>query len=284
MQFLPQPDSTWLRTLQSLLHYYLPPIEKSPQTVGGCLGATVLGLVLAFRSAMIAQWLVALVGAGVGALAGYRVAELIQTPGPISAAVGGLLAGVLAYRTHRWWLAGGSVVALVGAAFVYQLAANGDLARLVPDANGAAGTAQSAPRVRLATPAEQLNNLYPRQREQIAKLWSQVVNQMKAWSARGWVVPVVGLIAGVILAWWALRVIAVVWIALVGALLAVGGGTGLVLLLSPETQKEVVRRPDFVLAVAAGIWILGLVWQAKAARFGRTVGKAKPAAKANSQA
>ncbi|MCK6455150.1 MAG: hypothetical protein L6Q92_01270 [Phycisphaerae bacterium] len=270
-------DASWLTTLQALLHYYLPPVQQSPTSVTACTVAAMVGIIIAFRSARLAASLVCLAGVGLGALGGFRLAEWIQTPGPISAAAVGAVGGIFAYRTHRIWLGAGSIIVLVTAALIYQLGQNGDWAALLPESAGAIRANGGG--VTLVEPAEQMKNLYPKTSEQVRRLVDTVAAELRGWGVRGWLVPAVGLLFGVVLAIWALQLVAVAWLALLGSILAVVGIAGLLAMASPTMQPELIKRPELLVAAVGGLWVFGLVWQAKLARFGDAAAEDSPSAR-----
>lgn len=275
MQFPSANSQEWMKTLQEFLHYYLPALKPSLAAVGGCLVAMAVGLVVAFRSAKVARGLVCLIGLGIGAGAGYQIALMANGPAPISAAIGGIVLGAVAWRTYKFWLAIGSVVAIVGAAMAFQLVSRGDLSTVMRDLNAVQRQPGSQIVGRLPTASEQLDNLSGQSRQQLEKAWASLSAQFKSWGLSGWIWPALALVAGIILALWALQVIAVMWLGLVGAGLAVGGALGLAMMQFPQVQQEVIHRPDYLLGAVAVVWVFGLVWQAKSGRLG-----GKPAAKA----
>jgi len=274
MQFSAPTNQDWVKTLQELLHYYLPVMRPSVASVGACLAAVAVGLVVAFRSAKVARGLVCLAGMAIGAGAGYQIALMAGGPAPVSAAIGGVVLGAIAWRTYKLWLAIGSVLAIVGAAMAFQLVSRGDLSTVLRELNE--GTHQPGTQIvgRLPTASEQLDNLSGQSRQQLEKAWTSLAGQFKSWGLSGWVWPALALVAGIILALWALQVMAVMWLGLVGAGLAVSGALGLVLMQFPQAQQEIIRRPDYLLGAVAVVWVFGLVWQAKSGRLG-----GKPAAK-----
>jgi hypothetical protein len=271
---MPASDDTvnsLLQTLQALLHYYAPPIEQTATNAGVCLTAAVGGIVLAFYSARIARGLMTLVGFAIGGAIGYQAAQFFEAPAAVITTIAGVVLAFFAYRTYRLWLGLASIGLIVTAALAYQLAATGDLARYLPEDLRAVGMAAqsrdpSAPpqQVRLATPEEQRNNLHPTYEARLAELRKTLVEQVGEWGLTGWIVPVIGLIVGILLMIWAIQLFGVIWLALVGAGMAVSGGIGLILMALPDVRADVMRRPDLIAGSIAGIWVLGLICQAKA--------------------
>ncbi len=266
----------WFSTLRELIHYYLPPIPPSPETMLGALLALLVGLALAFRGAKLAQLLVTTVGLAAGAGVGYALAQRAGTPAAISAAVGAVLVGYLAHRSHRWWLGVGTVLTLILLSFGWQLFRQADLADWL---NGAATGERSAAAITLPSPDEQLQNLYPEYRDRVARLGRKIGDTVRGWGPSGWLIPAAGLVLGVVLALRALRIVAVVWVGMLGASLAVCGAAGLLAALSPALQERMSQRPDVLVWSAAGTCVLGLVYQIRDARFGgpRRTADAKPA-------
>ncbi len=281
MQFPATNSQDWIKTFQELLHYYLPVMKPSVAAVGACLAAVAVGMVVAFRSAKVARGLVCLLGLAIGAGAGYQIALMAGGPAPVSAAIGGVVLGAIAWRTYKFWLAIGSVVAIVGAAMAFQLVSRGDLSTVLREVNEGRNPAGTQIVGRLPTASEQLNNLSGESRQKLEKAWGSLTEQFKTWGLSGWIWPALALVAGIILALWALQVMAVMWLGLVGAGLAVGGALGLAMMQFPQAQQDVIRRPDYLLGAVAVVWVFGLVWQAKSGRLGgKPAVKAAPAAAA----
>ncbi len=266
----PAPTSQELvETLQSLIRYYAPNLQPSVATVAGGFGAVAVGLLIAFRSGQLARGLVCLVGLAVGAAAGHRIALSFGGPGPISAGIGAIMIGALAWKTYRIWLAVGSVAAITLSATAYQVAAKGDL----PATLRGLQPGTSIPVPKLVTPAEQQQNLNQDPKELANKLWEKTSETMRGWGLQGWLWPALALVAGVILAVWALSVIAVMWLGLLGSVIAVCGALALIMMQSPQLQAEIVQRPQFVLGAIGVIWLFGLMWQAKSSRMAKPGGK-----------
>lgn len=258
-------DPTWLKTFQELLKYYLPPFDQnSPALNVGSLVAIVTGVFLTFRCARYERGVVCVFALFAGSWAGYRVSLLANTPGPISAALGAVVLAAIAYRTYRWWLAAGSVLVLFSIATLFQLG-RGDLQRYLP----AAGENRSAPTnsVQLSSPGEQERNLYPAAQDQLAKIKERVWAELSNLGPRGWLLPALAAIVGGFLAFWALKTFAVIWIGLVGAAMAVIGLSTFVGAHWPVVRDNFINQPQIVAYSVMGLWLLGLVLQAKEARF-----------------
>ena len=206
-------------------------------------------------------------GVFVGAWFGYWVSGLLGTSAPIPAALGVVVVTAIAYRTYRWWLACGSVLVLFGAAVVFQLG-RGDLQRYLPDLNdknrpligdGISGLPKTA--------AEMARNRNPEWSEQVAKLKEPVLTELKALGPVGWLAPVAAALLGGLLAYWALRGFAVVWVGFLGALIAVMGALTFVCSHWPDTQTWIIAQPQFAAGSVVALWLLGLILQAKEARI-----------------
>jgi hypothetical protein len=261
----PVDPQAWIQTFQALLHHYLPPLENTPTANAVALTALVAGLFLVVRAAKYERGIVATAALFVGAWIGYRVALLVDTPQPISAAIGAVALAAVAYHSYRWWLAAGSVVVLFFLAIIFQLG-RGDLQRYLPTPEETRLAAQDAPVV-LVSQAEQLKNLHPDRADQLAKIGERIKAELNSIGPTGWIVPFAAAIIGGFLAWWALRLFAVLWLGFLGAVIAVLGACGFAVAHWPRFHADLVARPDIAAWTVVGIWVLGLIWQAKEARF-----------------
>ncbi len=272
----PIEPQDWVRTFQQLLHYYLPPLVASPAVSLASLGCLAAGLFLAFRSMKADRFVVASFGFLVGAWAGYQVSCLIGTPGPISAAIGAVLITALAYRTYRWWLAAGSVMVLFALATIFQLG-RGDLRRYLPTPDQVNSSIKGDIIDGLVSPERQLSNLHPQWQEQVRKMREKLVVELKNLGPFGWLLPVVAAIGGGLLAFWALRLFSVVWLGFLGAVLATGGASAFICAHWPDLRPTLFAKPQGLAGVTIGLWLLGLILQAKEARLPKK--KPGPAAK-----
>jgi hypothetical protein len=266
MTMTPVGQETWTQTLQLLLHYYLPPLENSPAVNLISLACVAVGLFLTFHSLKSERSVVCTFATVVGAWIGYRLSLLVGTPGPISAAVGAVVLAALAYRTHRWWLAAGSVIVLFALATVFQLG-RGDLRRYLPTPDQAGPPIKGDMISELVSRNQQLGNLYPQWDEQIGKMKEKVGAELKQLGPIGWLLPVVAAILGGLLAFWALRAFAVVWLGFLGASIAVAGVCAFIFAHWPDCRASVAARPQVPAGSAIGLWLLGLILQAKEARL-----------------
>ncbi len=271
MQELPalQPETeAWLDALRDLLHHYLPPLEPSPPVVVGALALVAVGLVLVFRGGRFERVLVCAFAFAVGGWIGQQLAAFFELPGPISVAIAGLLLTVVAYKTYRAWLAAGSVVFLFSIALMFELG-QGDLTRYLPTLDQPDRPLIADKISALPSKDEQMKNLYHEWREQIAEMGRKLLDEMKQLGLAGWIVPLAAAVAGGLLAFWALRAFAVVWLGFIGAVLFVLGALGLVCAIRPNVRETLFAHPQYIAAAAIGLWLVGLILQAKAARFPR---------------
>lgn len=263
----------WLQTLQELLHYYVPPLEASAPLVAGCLAAIFAGLFLVFRSAKSERMVVCCFAFLLGGWIGWKASELIGLPGPITMAVVGVILTIISYRTYRIWLAGGSVVVLFLAAVVFQLG-RGDLSRYLPTLDQSNERIQGGMITELPEPDEQLRRLHEQASVQYEKFKEKVSAELKALGPVGWIIPLVAAIIGAALAFWALRIFSVVWMGLFGAMLAVLAGEALLCAQWPELREKLFREPLLSIGVIVGLWLVGLILQAKEARLPKRTVKA----------
>lgn len=266
---------SWLTTLQDLLHYYVPPLEPSAPFVVGCLAAIAAGLFLVFRSARSERMVVCCFAFLLGGWIGWKASELIGTPGPISMAVVGVILTVISYRTYRIWLAGGSVVVLFLAAVVFQLG-RGDLTRYLPTLDQANERIKGGMITGLPGPDEQMRSLHEQAAVQYEKFKEKVSIELKALGPVGWIIPFAAALIGAALAFWALRVFSVVWMGLFGALMAVFGAEALLCAQWPDLRPRLFREPFVSMGIIAGLWLVGLVLQAKEARLPKRNIKSAP--------
>lgn len=271
----PAEPLSWMQTLQLLLHYYLPPLENSPTVNLTGVACVVGGLFLVFHSLKSDRFVISALGSIVGAWAGYRISLLVGTPGPVTAAVGAVLMTALAYRTYRWWLAAGSVLVLFSLATVFQLG-RGDLRRYLPTSDQVMPPIKDDMITGLVSPQRQLDNLHPQWQEQVRKMNEKVVAELKGLGPIGWLLPLVAAILGGLLAFWALRTFAVIWLGFLGASISVLGFSMFICAHWPDARPFLLARPQTLGGTAIGLWLLGLIYQAKEARLP----KKKPGASA----
>lgn len=272
----PQLDQeTWLGTFQELLRYYLPPLESSPLVNVGSLAAVALGFFLVFRSWKFERFVVASFGLVIGAWLGYWLSLIVGTPKPVTAAVVAVGMTVVAYRTYRWWLACGSVVILFCLAIVFQLG-RGDLQRYLPDLAEGLPTIQGDMIEQLPSAEEMASNMYPKWSDQLAKMKDPLLRELKALGPVGWLFPVAAAIVGGLLAYWALRAFSVIWLGFAGAVVFLLGAATFLSTHWPNVRTWLIAEPQYPAGFAIGLWLLGLILQAKEARIPKKQ-SAKPA-------
>ncbi len=259
-------QADWFETFQELLRHYLGPFSNTPSVNVCGAGAMAVGLFLAFRCWKYERAVVSVTGFVFGAWLGYSLSLLVRTPAPITAAVVGVGLTLLAYRTYRWWLAAGSVVVLFALAVVFQLG-RGDLQRYLPPPGDPARLdgewIERLPR----DVTEQMSNLAPTWSQRLSRLKEPVARELKDLGPVGWLLPVAAALLGGLLAYWALRGFAVVWIGYLGSLFAVAGATVLLCAHWPPVQSTLISRPQYLAGGQLVLWLLGLIWQAREARI-----------------
>ncbi|HVP10066.1 MAG TPA: hypothetical protein VMV94_02645, partial [Phycisphaerae bacterium] len=184
----------------------------------------------------------------------------------ISAAVGAVLLTAAAYRTYKWWLAAGSVLVLFTLATIFQLG-RGDLRRYLPTPDQAGPPIKGDMIGGLVSKNQQISNLYPQWDDQIRNMGEKLTTELKQLGPIRWLLPVVAAILGGLLAFWALRVFAVIWLGFLGAFITVIGGCAFLCAHWPDWRTDLFARPQIPAATAMGLWLLGLILQAKEARL-----------------
>jgi hypothetical protein len=257
---------TWLQTFQELLRYYLPPPTPSPLVKVGGLTAVAVGVFLVCRSWKFERFVVCCFGLLVGAWLGYWVSLLLGTAAPIPAAVGGVVMTVVSYQTYRWWLAFGSVTILFTVAMVFQLG-QGDLQRYLPHPYEDGRMIGTDTIEQLPSRVEQIRNLHPSWADQLAKMKAPVTEELKALGPIGWLLPVAAAILGGLLAYWALRAFAVIWLGLLGSVMVSLGAATFLCAHWPNVRTWLISEPQYPVGFTIGLWLLGLILQAKEARI-----------------
>jgi hypothetical protein len=278
----PSDHQTWIETFRQLLQYYVPPLEPTPGLVFGSLAVALAGLFLAFRSAKFERLVVCIFALLLGGWIGWRLSIIVGTPGPISMAVVGVALTALAYRTYKFWLASGSVIVVFCLAMTLQLG-RGDLKRYIPTIEQRDRQIREGLIQRLPSTEEQLRQLHPQVTDQIAKIKERIAIEMQSLGPMGWLVPIAGAIIGGLLAYWTLRVFVVVWLGLVGSLMTVLGGTTFLCAQWPSLRTSILSEPRVPAGIVLGLWLLGLILQAKDARLPARKEKPAPAGKPATQ-
>lgn len=281
---MPTAESTnWRETVQQLLHHYVPPFEPSAALIAACAVLFIAGLYLVFRGAKSERHFVGCFAFLVGGFLGWKLSDWIGTPGPISMAVVGVILTVIAYRTSRLWLAGGSVLFLFLAALALQLG-RGDLTRYLPSSDSGTGPVDGVMIPALSSAEDQYRRLHDQASVQLEQLLEKIGAEMKNLGPLGWMIPLAGAIIGGILAYRALRIFTVIWMALIGAGLAVLSALTFSCAEWPDLRKPIFAEPRLVLGAIVALWLAGLIWQAKEARLPkRTEKPAEAAAKPTAQ-
>ncbi len=262
----------WVETLQELLRHYLPPLQSSPAVNAGSLIALIAGLCLVFRGWKSERMVVSIFALILGAWLGHQVSRLAGTPGPISAALGAIILTLLAYRTYKAWLAVGSVLVLFTFAVFFQLG-RGDLQRYLPTFDAASARIQEDGLSRLPSLKEQAAEFDPDWRNLAGQIKEKVVEQLKNLGPAGWLLPVAAAILGGLLAFWALRAFSVIWLGFVGAIIAVLGVATFLCAHWPSLRTAQIAHPQIPAATAIGLWLLGLIYQAKQVRLPKNKGR-----------
>ncbi|MCG8406652.1 MAG: hypothetical protein MI923_15765 [Phycisphaerales bacterium] len=256
-------QEAWLETFRQLLHHHLEPLQSTPAVNVGSLVAVAVGLFLVFRGGKFERFLVCAFALVLGGWLGHYLSVLIDVPGPITIAISGIVFSVVAYKSYRAWLAAGSVIVLFGLAVIFQLG-RGDLERYLPTASNQKVVDD---KVTLPSKEVQLKNLYPEWKEQMSNVGEKAMAQLREFKISGWLIPVAAAIVGGLLAYWALRAFAIVWIGFLGSGMAVLGGSTVLCANWPDFRDSLFTNPQYPAAIIVGLWLLGLIWQAKEARF-----------------
>ena len=233
----------WLGTFRELLRHYMPDVPNSPLANVASLVAVAAGLFLVFRSWKFERFVVSFAGLIVGAWIGQAISQLVHTPAPISAAVGGVAMTVVAYHSYRWWLAGGSVLVLFGIAMVFQLG-RGDLQRYLPDPTEHNRSIKGDLITGLPSAEEMARNLNPGWADQFSKMKEPVLRELKALGPVGWLIPVAAAILGGLLAYWVLRAFSVVWLGFLGAGMVLLGVASFTCAHWPNARTWLISAPQ----------------------------------------
>ena len=261
MHLMAATDTSWLQKFQEFVHYSLGPIEPTPDVKVYSVVALAAGLTLAFRSAKLLRPMVTVVGVLLGMWLGIALADFLKTPAPITAAIGAVILAATAFKTYRVWLVMGSVVTLFFIATTYQLG-KGDLSRYIP-----AEAKKYIEQHSLPSKAEQQGNLHPERWKSLEAVGQRMGEELRNFGLQGWILPAIAAVIGAVLAWKALNVFAIVWVGLIGAISAVLGGTTFICTYWPDARSPIAAKPHVVGGVMIGLWLLGLIYQAKEARL-----------------
>lgn len=262
----PIETENWIETFRQLLHHYLPPLESTPLVNVLSLAVAAAGIFLVFKSWRFERSVVCIFALVLGAWLGSQVAGLVGTPGPITAAVTAVALTLLAYKSYKWWLAGGSVVLLFGIALIFQLG-RGDLHRYLPTVEEGAIHLNGDFIGPLVSAEQQEKNVHPDWRDQAGKIKDKIVSEIKSLGPSRWLLPALAAILGGLLAFWALRAFSVVWLGFLGAIMSVLGACTFLCANWPDIRTRIIDDPRITGGAIVGLWLLGLVLQAKEARF-----------------
>lgn len=254
----------WIEKFRQVLEHYVPPVESTPAVNVGGLVAVVAGLILVFRGGKFERIVVTAFALVLGGWIGYFLSTALNLPVPFTAAVGGLALAAIGFKSYKMWLAAGSVFVLFMIAVAFQLIQPERLKNLVPSERQAAVVSG---RITLPTPEQQARNTSSDWRDQLKFVGERVSAELKQFGLSGWILPVCAAIVGGVFAYWALRAFAVIWLGFIGAHIAVIGGSTILCAHWHEVRNSLFAQPQYPAAVALGIWLLGLVFQAKDARF-----------------
>ncbi len=253
-------QTAWVEKFRLILEHYVPPLDSSPAVNVGGLVAIILGLLLVFRGGKFEKIVVTGFALVVGGWLGYRLSTWLDLPGPFTVALAGLALAAVGFKFYKAWLAAGSVFVLFFIAVSFQLI-QGDLRQYVPSEPGFRG------KVTLPTPEQQIRNSRNDWRDQLKFVGEKVQNELRGFGLSGWILPVFAAIVGGALAYWALRAFAVVWLGFIGAHIAVVGGATILCANWHEVRDSMFASPQVPSGIAIGLWVLGLILQAKEARF-----------------
>jgi len=258
----------WIDKFQQFVHYSLEPIQATPTVITSSLVAVVIGMALAFRSNKLLRPLITALGVIIGTYVGIKLATFVGTPAPITAAIGAVIVAAVAFKTFRIWLVVGSIVTLFFIATTYQLG-QGDLTRYLP-----ATVKNHIERNELPTADEQHKNLHVEKWAHLQSVGNRVGEELRNLGPQGWLLPAIAAAIGAVLAWKALNMFAIAWVSLLGAVTAVLGGSTFICSYWPDTRTAITAHPHILGGTMIGLWLLGLIFQAKEARLP----KPKPAA------
>lgn len=258
-------QAAWIEKFRQVLEYYVPPLDSTPAVNVGGLLAIVAGLILVFRGGRFERIVVTAFGLVLGGWIGERIATFLDLPAPFTIAISGVALASVAFKTYRMWLAAGSVFVLFGIAVTFQLG-RGDLHRYLPTTEQISGTIQGN-QITLPTPEQQLRNNRNDWRDHLKVMGERIAEEMRKFGLSGWLLPVCAAIIGGALAYWALRAFAVVWLGFIGAHIAVIGASTILCANWHNIRNDLFANPQFPAATAVILWLLGLVIQARDARF-----------------
>lgn len=253
------------------MEYYVPPVESTPAINVGGLVAVIAGLILVFRGGKFERIVVTAFSLVFGGWLGYQLSVKLNLPGPFTVAVAGIALAAIGFKFYKMWLAAGSVFVLFGIAVAFQLG-QGDLQRYLPTAERVSN-AITGGKISLPTPEQQLRNSRNDWRDQLRFVAERIGDELKEFGLSGWLLPVCAAIIGGVLAYWALRAFAVIWLGFIGAHITIVGSATILCANWPDVRNSMFANPQYPAAAAVGLWLLGLILQAKEARFPKKLDK-----------
>jgi len=261
----------WIDAFRQLMEHCVPPIAATPEVIVGALFAIVLGIGLVFRGGKFERQIVMAFALLFGGYLGYYLSNTFGLPGPITIAITSIGATALAFKTYKLWLATGSVVVLFAIGMTLQLG-RGDLSSYLPQPEQMNGPVDvEKARIQLPTPEQQQDNQNPDWRTQLSRIGENIAAAVRDFDFFAWILPITAAVLGAALAYWALQTFAILWLGFLGANLAVLAGCTLICCKWPDMRDAIFGSPHVPAYVVLGLWVVGLIWQAKEARFPKKI-------------
>lgn len=259
----------WIEKFRQVMHYYVPPLEPTAEVNVGALVAIAFGLFLVFRGGKHERHVVTGFALVLGGYIGHllsRYIGFVSAPGPITIAICAVALAAIAYKTYTLWLAGGSVVVLFCIGLTFQLGSR-DLNKFLPQSNQYSPGIEDGMIAGLPEKSQQIRNQNADWQTQLSRIGENVVSEIREFEWVSWVIPVAAAIFGAALAFWALRTFAIFWLGFIGANIAVIGGCTVLCANWNNLRDPLFGQPHIPAFIALGLWTLGLIWQARSARF-----------------
>lgn len=257
----------WVDAFRQLMEHCVPPIAATPEVIVGAIFAIALGVGLVFRGGKYECQIVMAFALLFGGYLGYYLSRKLGLPGPITIALTSIGATALAYKTYKLWLATGSVIVLFAIGMTLQLG-RGDLSSYLPQPEQINGPIDvENARIQLPSAQQQESNQHPDWRSQLSRIGENIAAQVREFDFFAWILPISAAVLGAALAYWALQTFAILWLGFLGANMAVLGGCTLICCKWPDMRDAIFGQPHVPAYVVMGLWLVGLIWQAKEARF-----------------
>lgn len=256
-------------TLNNLLNAIMAhlPTEAAWGAVGGIV-AGVFGLVLLTKGAKLAPWMTALALAATGVACGLPLANAVGTPQWPTAAVTGIVSGILGLALFRFWLAG-----MVGAGFVLTALSFYGGTVLRPHIESYASE-QGVPRftgtVSLPSPAEIETVNAQSAADQFGLLWSYLGQNVSNFQAAFFAIVISSGIAGIVFGLLVPRLSRSLWASSLGVVLFTGGLAFTLQLLAPAALTWLASLGGWTWALFAGVWAASLIYNLVDSRPPRT--------------